>query len=82
VRRANVSEDDRVELSALLEWFGRNLPAPERFTRSKSKGYYRRATRGIAWFKDTSTECLAKMHRVKHILESYGHDVTMIRESP
>ena len=33
---ANVSEDDRVELSALLEWFGRNLPAPERFTRSKS----------------------------------------------
>jgi hypothetical protein len=36
---ANVSEDDRVELSA------------------------------------------RKMHRVKHILESYGHAVTMIREN-
>ena len=27
-----------------------------RLNRSRSKGYYRRTTKGISWFKDTATE--------------------------
>jgi len=77
----DVNPVDRAELKEQLEWFATNLQTPERFNRSRSKGYYRRATRGIAWFRDTSTECLARMHRLKETLESYGHPVTVIRET-
>jgi len=78
---STVDEHDRRVLAEHLEWFTRNLPTPDRFNRSTSKGYYRRATRGIAWFRDTASECASKMHRIKDILEAYGHPVTMIRET-
>ena len=63
-----------------------NVPKRETFetnhilNRSKSKGYYRRRTRGIAWFRDTATECLSRIHEIKQVLEANGHPVTMIRE--
>ena len=76
-----VDAPDRAELAELLEWFGHNLPKPSRFNRSKSKGFYRRSTRGIAWFKDTATEHLTRMHRLKVVLERYGHPVVMLSEA-
>ncbi len=72
---------DRVPLAEILTWFDRNLEKPARFNRSKSKGFYRRRTRGITWFKDTATEHLARMRQVNAILEKYGHSVTMLSES-
>lgn len=72
---------DREELSELLRWFDANLKTPDRFNRSRSKGYYRRKARGIAWFRDTAVECLARMHQLKHILEEHGHHVTVIRQA-
>ena len=61
-------------------WFEKHPPTPKRFNRSKSKGYYRRNTRGIAWFRDNAKEYLGRMHEIKMILEANGHQVTMIRE--
>lgn len=75
-----VNESDRRALAELIDWFGEHLSEPDRFNRSTSKGYYRRATRGIAWFRDTASECVSRMHRIKDILETYGYQVTMIRE--
>ena len=75
-----VDAADRQELSELLEWFDANLPSPSRFNRSRSKGYYRRNPRGIAWFRDDATECLSRMHRLKAILEARGYAVDVIRE--
>lgn len=43
-------------LAENLAWFEKNLETPTRFNRTKSEGFYRRKTRGIAWFKDTATE--------------------------
>ena len=63
-----------------LAWFRNRLSTPARFNRSTSKGYYRRKTRGISWFRDTATECIARMHELKRILEANGHPVTVIRE--
>ena len=63
-----------------LAWFDEHLPTPDRFNRSKSKGYYRRDTRGIAWFRESATECLARMHELKRVLEANGHPVSIIRE--
>ncbi len=72
---------DRERLAETLKWFGKNLDTPTRFNRSKSKGFYRRRTRGIAWFKDSATEHVARMHQIKDILERYGHPVVVVTES-
>src|SRR5262245_48607975 len=71
---------DRELLAETLSWFEKNLETPTRFNRTKSKGFYRRTTRGIAWFKDTATEHLAHMHQIKAVLERYGHAVVMLSE--
>lgn len=76
-----VEAADRDELAENLVWFGENLETPTRFNRTKSKGFYRRKTRGIAWFKNTATDHLARMHQIKAVLENYGHSVVMLSEA-
>jgi hypothetical protein len=77
----HVEAPDRTLLAETLKWFEKNLETPARFNRTKSKGFYRRNTRGIAWFKDTATEHLARMHQIKHVMENYGHSVAMLSEA-
>lgn len=77
----DVAPDDRDALSENLVWFETHLPTPKRFNRSTSKGHDRRNTKGIAWFRDSATECITRMHHLKRVLESNGHPVTMIRET-
>ena len=77
----HVDAADRNQLAEALAWFEKNLETPTRFNRTKSKGFYRRKTRGIAWFKDTATEHLARMHQIKGVLENYGHSVVMLSEA-
>jgi hypothetical protein len=77
----DVIEADRRVLADLLAWFAQQLPTPERFNRSSSKGYYRRAARGISWFKDTAEQHLSRMYELKRIAETYGHTVVVIREN-
>jgi len=72
---------DRLTLAETLDWFEKHLPKPARFNRTRSKGYYRRATRGIAWFRETAVECIGQMHRMKSVLEAQGHEVLLICES-
>jgi hypothetical protein len=76
----DVETADRDLLAETLTWFETNLETPTRFNRTKSKGFYRRNTRGIAWFKDSATEHLARMHQIKMVLEQYGHPVVMLSE--
>lgn len=76
-----VNAADRDLLAQNLAWFEKNLETPARFNRTKSKGFYRRKTRGIAWFKDTATEHLSRMHLINHVLEKYGHAVEMLSEA-
>jgi len=78
---ARVEAADRDLLAANLAWFEKNLQLPRRFNRTRSKGFYRRRTRGIAWFKDTAIEHLTRMHQIKGVLEQYGYPVVMISET-
>ena len=64
-----------------MAWFEKTLKTPDRFNRTRSKGYYRRRTKGIAWFRDTASECVSRMHVLKRILESHGHVVTVVHET-
>jgi hypothetical protein len=77
----HVEAADRNQLTETLAWFEKHLKTPTRFNRTKSKGFYRRNTRGIAWFKDTATEHLARMRQIKGVLENYGHSVVMLSEA-
>ena len=76
-----VDAKDRESLKQALAWFDEHLPKPKRFNRSKSKGYYRRNTKGIAWFRDSATDCVAKMHQIKNVLEANGYHVATIKET-
>lgn len=76
-----VDEADRCLLTESMNWLDKHLPVPTRFNRSNSKGYNRRNTRGIGWFRDTATDCVTRMFTVKRILEAQGHQVTLIREN-
>jgi hypothetical protein len=76
-----LSETEREQLSDTLDWFETNLKTPARFNRTRSKGYYRRNTRGIAWFRDTANECISRMHVVKRLIESHGYAVAVIDET-
>ena len=73
-------ELDRSKLQEIMRWFDKHLLVPSRFSRSSSKGFYRRATKGISWFRDTSTECLTRMFELKRIFERRGYIVTFIQE--
>ena len=77
----DVLEDDREALEALLSWFASQLNTPDRFNRTSSKGYYRRAPKGISWLKDTAKEHIDKMREVAEILGRHGHRVEMLKES-
>jgi hypothetical protein len=76
----DVSQEHRQALSELLLWFEKHLPAPNRFNRTSSKGYYRRNQKGIAWFRDTAENHISRMHELKRIAEANGHCVALIRE--
>jgi hypothetical protein len=79
LRRDNeISVADRKSLDDLLAWFRVNLAVPDRFNRSKSKGYYRRRTAGISWLKPTASEHLAKMGEQAKILRNNGYEVSKI----
>ena len=65
----DIDAADRELLAETLRWFEKNLETPARFNRTRSKGFYRRATRAIAWFKDTATEHLTRMHQITAVLE-------------
>ena len=73
-----ISIADRHSLEGLLSWFGDNLATPKRFNRSKSKGYYRRRTGGVSWFKPTAVEHITKMRALIAILEENGYRVFQI----
>ncbi len=76
-----LASGDRATLDDALAWFETHLETPARFNRTKSKGYYRRHTRGIAWFKDTAAEHLRRMHEIKTVLERNGHVVEVVVEA-
>jgi hypothetical protein len=73
-------ETDEQEIRRQLDWFFKHLPVPARFNKSRSKGYYRRATKGICWFRDTAAECLARMYILKRIAEEHGYVISVIRQ--
>jgi hypothetical protein len=77
---SEISGEHRRALIEHLTWFTKHLSVPDRFSRSASKGYYRRNTKGIAWFRDSALEHISRMNELKRIVEGNGYVVTQISE--
>jgi hypothetical protein len=71
----------RDALSDLPNWFENNLRVPPRFSRTGSKGFHRRKTQGISWFKPTAAAHLRKMREVAVIAKSGGVMVEEVTSS-
>ena len=78
---ANVGAMERAQLADALNWFDEHLDTPDRFNRTRSKGFDRRNTKGISWFRETATEHVSRMHALRRILEAHGYPVTVVRET-
>ena len=76
--KARTPVQDRESLESLLSWFKINLAIPERFNRTKSKGYYRKKTAGVSWLKPTALEHIDKIRALVVILEKNGYRVSQI----
>ena len=66
----------------LLAWFRANLKTPPKFSRSKSKGHYRRqVTLGLSWFRDDATQMVEKAFEMVAFLGENGYPIEVLRTS-
>jgi len=68
---------DRLE--ALLTWFSTNLVIPKRFNRTRSKGYGRRSTKGLSWFKDEASTAIERSFELVDLLSENGYPIEILR---
>ena len=66
----HLSRDERVVADKIFAWFNKNLPEPERFSRSNKRSAKAVA---ISWFKPTAHEYIERMQGLAGIL--YAHDI-------
>lgn len=71
----------RHRLEVALDWLDENLPLPDRFTASRSKGARYRAKKGISWLKPEAREHIAMMHELASALGECGYVVDVITSS-
>jgi hypothetical protein len=74
----SLEEWEANSLWELRDWFNNHLDKPDRFTASKPP-FYRKQSKGIAWFKDTATEHIARIREMVTILERHGITVHTFR---
>lgn len=67
-------------INMLRAWFCDHLELPERFSKSSSKGYSHRETKGLSWFKATASEHITKAFELKSVLEENGYGIEVIKE--
>jgi hypothetical protein len=70
---------DMESLADLLLWFDCNIEEPDRFNRTKSKGWQRRNSKGLSWFRTNAGEQISKAYGIVALLRKYGHEVEEVR---
>jgi hypothetical protein len=61
-----------------IRWFEVHLPQPERFTSTRSKGWYRREGRAISWFKPEAAEAISRARVLAGLLDSCGVFISVV----
>jgi hypothetical protein len=70
---------DKEAMENALLWFDRNIKTPARFNRTKSKGWQRRNSQGLSWFRAEAADQISKAYQIVAILRKYGHEVKEVR---
>lgn len=78
-RDAGLDEHHVTALHEALDWFELNLEEPNRLNRTKSKGFYRRATKGVSWFKPTAEKHIRRARELARLLEEHGFHVEVLK---
>lgn len=78
MRQGTLPEYEETRLRELLDWFNSNLKKPDKFTKSKPP-FYRKQSRAISWFKDTSIEHIANLREIASILNHHDVHTEMIQ---
>ncbi len=69
-----------VEIQAHITWFKSNLNVPPSFSRSNSKGAYRREfTTGLSWFRTDADKMLDRAWEMTWTLREQGYVIELIR---
>jgi hypothetical protein len=69
---AALDSAQRALLAEHLAWFDAQLSKPDRFVRSRSKGFYRRQPIAISWFKADALECIERAAALVRLIEAHG----------
>lgn len=67
------------QLEDHLSWFRANLTIPDKFNRSKSKGFRDRNTAGLSWFKEDASEAIGRSYELINLLRDNGYPIEVIR---
>ena len=80
LRSVHILEDYVSEqLEDLLSWFRTNLTIPNKFNRSKSKGYRDKNAAGLSWFKENASEAIGRSYELISLLQENGYPIEIIR---
>jgi len=69
----------RLRVREELDWFNDHLPRPERFVRTRSKGFYRREAVAISWFRAEAADHLAHAETLARHLVGHGLQVNRLQ---
>ncbi|MEO6395705.1 MAG: hypothetical protein ABIO40_07310 [Devosia sp.] len=75
-RGAHLSKAELDYWDEVRGWFDKNLKEPDRLSRSL---HPRAQNKAIAWFKDTATEHIGRMHEIVELLREHGIEVDLLR---
>src|SRR5262249_8623649 len=79
LRHAALSTERCDGLREHLDWFNENLPAPDRFVRSRSNGFYRRPPIAVSWFRQEAAEHIAHAEALAREVAAEGPTVQTLR---
>ena len=71
----------RGQIAELIGWIEAQVPLPDRFNRTTSKGWYRRTPRGISWLRASASRHLDVFRALAALVTTCGCDVAELRET-
>ncbi|WP_411890865.1 hypothetical protein [Yoonia sp. SDW83-1] len=77
----NIALDDSFKrsLAEHISWSEDILAQPDRFNRSKSKGAWRRNTKGLSWFRSSATDHIDRAIALNDLLAQRGIVIATLR---
>ena len=70
VKEGNLDKYEESAIQESLEWFKKNLPIPDKF--SKNKNNYHKNNLSTTWVKDSAVEIIRELMHLKVLIENAG----------